>query len=87
MGAPGLVLTYNSRLTFPGAYNNSRIASVGDSIRFALPGAIARYAGHQGPGTGIDSSLQDKVLSDPNLVADKAQRAYVSKRWTAYNTI
>ena len=52
-----------------------------NTIKFALAGAIMRYAGQQGaPETAIDPSLQDKVLSNPNLLTEKAQRAYVRKR-------
>ena len=80
---------YSSRLTFPGFGSDPAILAVGQAIRFTLSGAIVRYAGYQGaPGTAFDPSLQDKVLSNPNLVADKVQRAYVSKRCRApYNTI
>ena len=72
---------YNSRLTFPGFASDAGILAAGDSVRLGLSGAIMRYAGRQGaPETAFDPSLQDEVLSNPNLVADKAQRAYVSKR-------
>ena len=74
-------MTFNSRLTFPGFGSDAGVGAAGDSIRFGLPGAIMRYAGHQGaPETAFDPSLQDEVLSNTNLVTDKVQRAYVSKR-------
>jgi len=65
-------------LTFPGWENNPRIVGVGDSVRLTLADAIVKYAGYQGtPGSDINSSLQETVLSDASQVSNKAQAAFL----------
>ena len=72
-------LTYSSSLNFPGAKDHPRITGIGDSIRITLADAIVNYAGYKGmPGSDIDKSLQDTVLSDASQVSNRAQRAFVS---------
>ena len=68
-----------SRLNFPNSTNDSRVAGVGDSVKYTLSDAVIQWAGFQEIGGGISTSRQDEVLSNSTLAGEYAQTAYVSK--------
>ena len=68
-----------SRLNFPNSTNDSRVAGVGDSVKYTLSDAIIQFTGFQEVGGGISTSRQDEILGNSTFTAEYAQRAYVSK--------
>jgi len=53
------------------------VQGIGDAIAFVLGDAVVQYAGYSNDSSANVSTLQDRTLSNPSLVAAIAQKAYV----------